>query len=183
ANSTGPLCSRIDRASAASWPSAAASVGTSSKYAIDATSARSYWARSSAMNSAAARRSSKTGAASCSAWYARMTAFRIAVTLIVSHSHETSGTVHSLMITVHHLERSRSHRILWLLEELEVPYQIVRYARDPKTILAPPELQKIHPLGKSPVVTDGDTTVAESGAILEYLVERHGGGRLAPRAG
>ena len=87
------------------------------------------------------------------------------------------------MITVHHLERSRSHRVLWLLEELGVPYEIVRYARDPQTMLAPPELRAIHPLGKSPVITDGDATIAESGAILEYLVERHGGGKLAPAVG
>ncbi len=87
------------------------------------------------------------------------------------------------MITVHHLERSRSHRVLWLLEELGVPYELVRYQRDAKTILAPPELRAIHPLGKSPVITDDGVTVAESGAILEYLVERHGGGRLAPAVG
>jgi glutathione S-transferase len=87
------------------------------------------------------------------------------------------------MIQVHHLERSRSHRVLWLLEELAVPYQLVRYERDPKTMLAPAALRAIHPLGKSPVITDGDVTVAESGAILEYLVERHGGGRLAPPIG
>lgn len=86
------------------------------------------------------------------------------------------------MITVHHLENSRSQRILWLLEELELPYQIKRYARDPKTMLAPPELAAVHPLGKSPVITDGDVTVAESGAIIEYLVTRHGGGRLVPPA-
>lgn len=87
------------------------------------------------------------------------------------------------MITVHHLERSRSQRVLWLLEELEVPYELVRYPRDPKTLLAPPELAKVHPLGKSPVVTDDGRTVAESGAILEYLVERHGNGRLLPAPG
>jgi glutathione S-transferase len=87
------------------------------------------------------------------------------------------------MITVHHLERSRSHRVLWLLEELGVPYEIVRYQRDPKTMLAPPALREIHPLGKSPVITDGGVTVAESGAILEHLVERHGGGKLAPKSG
>ena len=78
------------------------------------------------------------------------------------------------MITVHHLETSRSQRVLWLLEELGVPYDIVRYARDPKTRLAPPELKAIHPLGKSPVIVDGAVTVAESGAILEYLVECYG---------
>lgn len=87
------------------------------------------------------------------------------------------------MITVHHLERSRSQRVLWLLEELEVPYEIVRYKRDPDTLLAPPELAKVHPLGKSPVVTDDGRTIAESGAILEYLVEQHGKGRLVPAAG
>jgi glutathione S-transferase len=87
------------------------------------------------------------------------------------------------MITVHHLERSRSHRVLWLLEELGVPYELVRYERDAKTMLAPPALQAIHPLGKSPVITDGDATIAESGAILEYIVERHGGGKLAPAVG
>lgn len=78
------------------------------------------------------------------------------------------------MITVHHLETSRSQRVLWMLEELGIPYEIVVYKRDKKTRLAPPELKAIHPLGKSPVITDGDVTVAESGAILEYLVERYG---------
>ncbi len=78
------------------------------------------------------------------------------------------------MITVHHLETSRSQRVLWLLEELGVPYEIKRYQRDPKTRLAPAALKAVHPLGKSPVITDGDETVAESGAILEYLVERYG---------
>ena len=78
------------------------------------------------------------------------------------------------MITVHHLETSRSQRILWLLEELGVPYQIKVYKRDAKTRLAPAELKAVHPLGKSPVITDGDETIAESAAILEYLVERYG---------
>jgi glutathione S-transferase len=78
------------------------------------------------------------------------------------------------MLTLHHLETSRSQRVLWLLEELQVPYEIVRYRRDAKTRLAPPELKAIHPLGKSPIITDGDVTVAESGAILEYLVEKYG---------
>jgi glutathione S-transferase len=76
------------------------------------------------------------------------------------------------MITVHHLEHSRSQRVLWLLEELGVDYTVKRYARDPKTNLAPEALKAVHPLGKSPVVVDGDITVAESGAILEYLVDR-----------
>jgi glutathione S-transferase len=87
------------------------------------------------------------------------------------------------MLTVHHLNNSRSQRVLWLLEELEVPYEIVKYERDKATMLAPPALQKIHPLGKSPVVTDGDATVAESGAILEHLVETYGNGRMAPARG
>ena len=78
------------------------------------------------------------------------------------------------MITVHHLETSRSQRVLWLLEELGVPYELKIYKRHPVTRLAPPELKKIHPLGKSPVITDGDLVVAESAAILEYLVERYG---------
>ncbi|MBD9397285.1 glutathione S-transferase family protein [Pseudomonas sp. PDM11] len=78
------------------------------------------------------------------------------------------------MITVHHLNNSRSQRILWLLEELGVEYQIKRYERDPQTMLAPPELRAIHPLGKSPVVTDGELTMAESGAIIDYLANRYG---------
>jgi glutathione S-transferase len=84
------------------------------------------------------------------------------------------------MLTVHHLKSSRSQRILWLLEELGVPYELVVYDRDPKTDLAPAALEKIHPLGKSPVITDGDATVAESAAILEYIVEKYGGGKLVP---
>ena len=87
------------------------------------------------------------------------------------------------MITVHHLNNSRSQRVLWLLEELGVPYEIKHYQRDAKTMLAPPELRKIHPLGKSPVITDGDATIAESGAIIDYLMERYGNGRLAPASG
>jgi glutathione S-transferase len=87
------------------------------------------------------------------------------------------------MITVHHLNNSRSQRVLWLLEELGLPYQIQHYQRDPKTMLAPEALRKVHPLGKSPVVTDDGVTVAESGAIVEYLLERYGNGRLIPPAG
>jgi glutathione S-transferase len=87
------------------------------------------------------------------------------------------------MIIVHHLNNSRSQRILWLLEELGLDYEIKKYQRDPKSMLAPPELRAIHPLGKSPVIQDGDTIVAESGAIIEYLVGRYGDGRLAPAAG
>ena len=87
------------------------------------------------------------------------------------------------MITVHHLNNSRSQRVLWLLEELGVAYEVKRYQRDAKTMLAPPELRAVHPLGKSPVITDGDVTLAESGAIIEYLVARHGNGKLVPKAG
>ncbi len=87
------------------------------------------------------------------------------------------------MITVHHLNNSRSQRVLWLLEELGVEYDIRKYERDPKTMLAPPELRAVHPLGKSPVITDGDLTIAESGAIIEYLVERYDRGLLAPPRG
>jgi glutathione S-transferase len=87
------------------------------------------------------------------------------------------------MVTAHHLNNSRSQRILWLLEELGARYEIKRYTRDPQTMLAPPELRAVHALGKSPVITDDGITVAESGAIIEYLVERYGGGRLIPAAG
>lgn len=87
------------------------------------------------------------------------------------------------MIVVHHLNDSRSQRILWLLEELGVPYEIKRYERDAQTRLAPPELKAVHPLGKSPVITDGERVVHESGAIIDYLIRRHGGGRLAPALG
>ncbi|WP_428312471.1 glutathione S-transferase [Hydrocarboniphaga sp.] len=91
------------------------------------------------------------------------------------------------MLTVHHLNNSRSQRILWLLEELGLPYEIKRYQRDPSTMLAPKELKAIHPLGKSPLLTDdtanGRLTIAESGAIIEYLLDTYGNGRLAPARG
>jgi glutathione S-transferase len=87
------------------------------------------------------------------------------------------------MITVYHLEHSRSQRILWLLEELGVPYAVERFAREPATQRAPAAYRAIHPLGKSPVIRDGDLLLAESGAIVEHLLERHGDGRLAPRPG
>lgn len=87
------------------------------------------------------------------------------------------------MLTVHHLNNSRSQRVLWLLEELGQPYEIVHYRRDPQTLLAPPALRAIHPLGKAPVISDGDLTLAESGAIIDYLVDRYGDGRLAPAPG
>ncbi len=84
------------------------------------------------------------------------------------------------MITVHHLENSRSQRILWLLEELGVDYEIRQYKRDPETRLAPRELLEVHPLGKAPMISDGDVTIAESGAIIEYLVGKYDNGRLLP---
>lgn len=87
------------------------------------------------------------------------------------------------MITVHHLNNSRSQRVLWLLEELGLEYEVKRYQRDARTMLAPPELRQVHPLGKSPVITDGALTLAESGAIVEYLVGTYGNGRLAPAPG
>ena len=86
------------------------------------------------------------------------------------------------MLIVHHLNNSRSQRVLWLLEELRLPYEIKHYQRNAKTMLAPPELRAVHPLGKSPVVTDGEVTIAETGAIVEYLVDK-AGGKLRPAAG
>jgi glutathione S-transferase len=87
------------------------------------------------------------------------------------------------MITVHHLNNSRSQRILWMLEELGVHYEVKRYERDPATMLAPAALKAVHPLGKSPVITDGDKVLAESGAIIEYLANSYGGGKWAPAPG
>ena len=87
------------------------------------------------------------------------------------------------MLQVHHLNNSRSQRVLWLLEELGCPYELIRYQRDPKTLLAPAQLRRVHPLGKSPVITDGAQTLAESGAIIEYLLDTYGAGRLRPPAG
>jgi glutathione S-transferase len=87
------------------------------------------------------------------------------------------------MLTVHHLNNSRSHRILWLLEELGCEYEVKRYARDARTLLAPPQLRAVHPLGKSPLLTDGERTLAESGAIIEYLLDTYGQGRLRPAPG
>ena len=82
------------------------------------------------------------------------------------------------MLTVHHLGRSQSERIVWLCEELEIPYELKRYARDPVTILAPADYKALHPIGSAPVVTDGDVVLAESGAIVEYIIARYGNGRL-----
>jgi glutathione S-transferase len=86
------------------------------------------------------------------------------------------------MIVVHHLNESRSQRVLWLLEELGLDYEIKSYQRDPATRLAPPEMKAIHPLGKSPVITDNGRVIHESGAIVDYIIRWHGGGRLAPEA-
>jgi glutathione S-transferase len=88
-----------------------------------------------------------------------------------------------MTLTVHHLENSRSQRVLWLIEELGLPYEIKHYARDKKTSLAPPELAAVHPLGKSPVLSDGEVVVAETGAIVEYLLDRAGGTALRPAPG
>ena len=87
------------------------------------------------------------------------------------------------MLTVHHLNNSRSQRILWLLEELGTPYEIVKYQRMSPLPMAPPELKQVHPLGKSPVITDGNKTIAESGAIVEYLIDTYGKGRFKPARG
>ncbi|MGC4088123.1 MAG: glutathione S-transferase [Polyangiaceae bacterium] len=86
-------------------------------------------------------------------------------------------------VVVHHLDNSRSHRVLWLLEELGVPYEVKHYARDPKTLRAPASLTAVHPLGKSPVVSVDDQVLAESGAIVEFLIARFGQGRLIPPSG
>ena len=87
------------------------------------------------------------------------------------------------MLTLHHLNDSRSQRILWLLEELGTPYEMKRYQRNAETRLAPPELTAVHPLGKSPVITDGATTIAESGAIVDYVIRTYGKGALMPALG
>ena len=82
------------------------------------------------------------------------------------------------MLTIHHLGKSQSERIVWLCEELGIPYELKHYKRDPVTILSPPELLALHPMGAAPVITDGQLVLAESGAIVEYIINRHGGGRL-----
>jgi len=87
------------------------------------------------------------------------------------------------MLTLHHLNDSRSQRILWLFEELGIPYELKKYSRNEQTRLAPPELKAVHPLGKSPVITDGDLTLAESGAIVDYVIRHYGKGALMPQAG
>jgi glutathione S-transferase len=86
------------------------------------------------------------------------------------------------MLTVHHLGKSQSERIVWLCEELGIAYELKRYARDPVTVLAPPEYKALHPIGAAPVITDGDLVLAESGAVVEYIIARHGNGRLALKA-
>ncbi|MHC5937263.1 glutathione S-transferase family protein [Nostoc sp.] len=95
----------------------------------------------------------------------------------------TSAKEERFMIVVHHLNNSRSQRVLWLLEELGIEYEIKFYQRDPKTMLAPESLRQVHPLGKSPVITDANLTIAESGAIIEYVVDRYGNGQLVPVSG
>jgi glutathione S-transferase len=87
------------------------------------------------------------------------------------------------MLTLHHLNDSRSQRILWLLEELDTPHEIKRYQRDAQTRLAPPELKAVHPLGKSPIIVDGDVRIAESGAIVDYIIRRYGKGAMMPAPG
>jgi glutathione S-transferase len=94
-----------------------------------------------------------------------------------NHAEETP------MLTLHHLNDSRSQRILWLLEELAVPYEMKRYQRNPETRLAPPELKAVHPLGKSPVITDGDIRIAESAAIVDYIIRTYGKGAMMPEPG
>ena len=84
------------------------------------------------------------------------------------------------MLTLHHLNDSRSQRIVWLLEELGVPYEMKKYQRDAQTRLAPPELKAVHPLGKSPVIVDGDVKIAESGAVVDYIIRRYGKGAMMP---
>ena len=102
--------------------------------------------------------------------------------MALHHDSTVASHYHHPMITVHHLENSRSQRVLWLLEELQLPYRVQRYERNRITLLAPPELKRIHPLGKSPVITDGATTVAETGAIVEYLLDQSGSSSLRPAA-
>ncbi len=87
------------------------------------------------------------------------------------------------MLTVHHLNQSRSRRVLWLLEELEMPYQRVDHQRDAKTFLAPASLRAVHPLGKSPAIVDGDLTLCESSTVMEYIIDRDPKHRLRPQAG
>src|SRR2546421_11355711 len=89
---------------------------------------------------------------------------------------------HLGMLTVHHLGRSQSERIIWLCEELAIPYELKRYARDPATMLAPADYKALHPIGTAPVITDGDLVLAESGAVIDYIVAKYGDGRLALKA-
>jgi len=86
------------------------------------------------------------------------------------------------MLTVHHLGKSQSERIVWLCEELEIPYELKRYTRDATTMLAPPDYKALHPIGAAPVITDGDLVLAESGAIVDYIMAKYGNGRLALRS-
>jgi glutathione S-transferase len=101
----------------------------------------------------------------------------------IARSSRAMAYMGDFMLTLHHLNDSRSQRILWLLEELGAPYEIKHYQRDPQTRLAPPELKAVHPLGKSPVITDGHVKIAESGAMVDYLIRRYGKGRMMPSPG
>src|SRR5262245_54034214 len=103
--------------------------------------------------------------------------------LLDRHCGRRCGKMPSAMLIVHHLGRSQSERIVWLCEELGIDYELKRYERDPVTRLAPPEYKALHPIGTAPVITDGNMVLGESGAIVEYLIQQYGGGRLARRAG
>jgi glutathione S-transferase len=103
--------------------------------------------------------------------------------LMSALAHGARACSDARMLTLHHLNNSRSQRILWLLEELGLPYEIVKYQRMEGIPLAPPELKAVHPLGKSPVITDAGKTIAESGAIIEYVLDRYGNGRMRPKPG
>jgi glutathione S-transferase len=98
-------------------------------------------------------------------------------------AHQSVRRYNGGMLIVHHLNNSRSQRVLWLLEELALPYEVKRYERDTKTMLAPPELRTVHPLGKSPVIEDGADKVAETGAIITYVLDKYANGRLRPAPG
>ena len=98
---------------------------------------------------------------------------------MTTHETVTGPGEGATMLTVHHLGKSQSERIIWLCEELELSYELKRYERDPATILAPPEFKALHPMGAAPVITDGALVLAESGAVIEYIMAKHGGGRLA----
>jgi glutathione S-transferase len=118
-------------------------------------------------------------------WVARSSRAKPAVALLtprknICYTSDNNHAEETPMLTLHHLNDSRSQRILWLLEELAVPYEMKRYQRNPQTWLAPPELTAVHPLGKAPVITDGDIKIAESGAVVDYVIRRYGQGNGKP---